>query len=219
MGRGTLGGVVAIALLLLAGAMAPQLRSAAQAAAPGGGGAAGTPELGLVIPAAAPAPLVTVARRAARATGADPAVLLAISQVECDFGRCRAGQSDTLVPADVRSHIDRTALEPGGETYLLLGLSDGRRIGDWVNPIPVAGGQHAMGFMQFLPSTWREEAPLAPGRPADPYRPYDSMVAAGSYLARLQNGALDGRHRSLRLALAAYGGDTAYADRVLALTA
>jgi hypothetical protein len=43
------------------------------------------------------------------------------------------------------------------------------------------------------------------------------MVAAGSYLTRLQDGAEDGRRRTLRAALAAYGGDPAYADQVLAL--
>jgi membrane-bound lytic murein transglycosylase B len=205
--------MIAIALLLLAGALAPQLREAANASS------GDTPILAGVVPAAAPAQLVAVARQAGRLTGSDPAVLLAISEVECDFGRCRAGQPDELVPADVRDRIDREALLPGGETVRLLGLADGRRIGDWVNPIAVAGGQHAMGFMQFLPSTWRQEAPLAPGRPRDPYRPYDSMVAAGSYLVRLQRGAVDGRRRTLRGALAAYGGDGEYADRVLGLAA
>jgi membrane-bound lytic murein transglycosylase B len=113
--------------------------------------------------------------------------------------------------------VDVAALLPGGQTARMLGLDDGRRIGDWVDPIAVDGGQHAMGFMQFLPSTWRREAPLAPGRPTDPYRPYDAMVAAGSYLARLRRGAVDGRPRTLREAVAVYGGDDAYADRVLAL--
>jgi membrane-bound lytic murein transglycosylase B len=169
-------------------------------------------------PAGAPPALVVVARQAGLLTGADPAVLLAISEVECDFGRCRAGQPDAMVPADVRSRVDRAALRPGGATASLLGIADGRRIGDWVDPITVAGGQHAMGFMQFLPSTWRREAPLAPGWPRDPYRPLDAMVVAGSYLARLRSGALDGRRRTLRAALVAYGGEPAYADRVLALT-
>ena len=209
--RGTGGGLVALALLLLMGATAPQIQAALAGPAP-------DPTGPRTAPAGAPAALVTVAREAGRQTGVDPAVLLAISEVECDFGRCRAGQPDAMVPADVRSRIDRTALQPGGATASLLGITDGRRIGDWVDPIPVAGGQHAMGFMQFLPSTWRQEAPLAPGRPRDPYRPLDAMVAAGSYLARLQRGTVDGRHRTLRGALAAYGGDTDYADRVLALT-
>jgi len=43
------------------------------------------------------------------------------------------------------------------------------------------------------------------------------MVAAGSYLARLRHGGVDGRQRSLRGALAVYGGASAYADRVLAI--
>jgi membrane-bound lytic murein transglycosylase B len=197
------------------GAYAPQLHGAL--AGPPATVTA-TPSAARTVPAGAPESLVAVARQAGRRTGTDPAVLLAISEVECDFGRCRAGQPDALVPSDVRSRVDQAALRPGGATANLLGIADGRRIGDWVDPIPVAGGQHAMGFMQFLPSTWRHEAPLAPGRPRDPYRPLDAMVAAGSYLARLQNGALDGRRRTLRSALAAYGGDPAYADRVLALT-
>ena len=71
--------------------------------------------------------------------------------------------------------------------------------------------------MQFLPSTWRTESAAAPGRPEDPYRPPGAMVTAGSYLARLQNGAWDGARRSLRRALAVYGGDLAYADNILAL--
>ncbi len=193
--------------MLLAGAAAPQLQNLLAAPT--------TPELGFTVPAGAPAPLVAVARQAGGLTDVDAAVLLAISEVECDFGRCRAGEPDAMVPADVRSHVDRAALQPGGETAQLLGLSDGRRIGDWVDPVAVAG-QHAMGFMQFLPSTWRQESSLAPGRPHDPYRPYDSMVTAGSYLARLQSGAFDGRRRTLRATLAVYGGDGAYADRVLA---
>src|SRR5215472_8840707 len=74
-----------------------------------------------------------------------------------------------------------------------------------------------MGFMQLLPSTWRTEAAVAPGGPRDPYRPLDAMVVAGSYLHRLEVGAIDGAERNLRGALAVYGGSTAYADQVLAL--
>jgi membrane-bound lytic murein transglycosylase B len=202
---------VALAILVLVG-LAHQGALGATAdvpkTAPGG-----------TLAAAAPAGLVQVAADAARLTGVSANVLLAISQVECDFGGCRTGLPDAMVPADLRRHVDAAALQPGGETARLLGLDGGRRVGDWVNPEAVAGGQHAMGFMQFLPSTWRHEAPLAPGRPADPYRPYDALVAAGSYLARLERGAVDGRPRDLRTAVAAYGGDGAYADRVLALAA
>jgi hypothetical protein len=75
-----------------------------------------------------------------------------------------------------------------------------------------------MGFMQFLPSTWRIEAAVAPGGPRDPYRPLDPMVVTGSYLRRIELGAAGGKH-DLRGALAAYGRRSAYADQVLALAA
>ena len=139
----------------------------------------------------APAALVPLAFQAGAMTAIDPNVLLAIAKVETDWGRARQGQPDNLVPADIRASIDATALQPGGTTAALLGLADGRRIGDWVNPQPV-GAEHAMGFMQFLPSTWRTEAAVAPAGPRDPYRPLDAMVAAGAYLHRIEVGAAGG---------------------------
>jgi hypothetical protein len=100
----------------------------------------------------------------------------------------------------------------------LLGLAGGRRVGDWVNGQPVGPAQeHAMGFMQFLPSTWRVEAAAAPGRPQDPYRPLDAMMTAGSYAHRLETGAAGGVPHDLRGALAVYGGSLTYADQVLSL--
>jgi hypothetical protein len=71
------------------------------------------------------------------------------------------------VPADIRATIDTAALQPGGATAALLGLPDGTRIGDWVNPQAV-GAEHAMGFMRVLPSTWRVEAAVAPVARATP---------------------------------------------------
>jgi membrane-bound lytic murein transglycosylase B len=204
VGKASLGGVVLLGLLILLAATGPQARTADTA----------SQSIGV---AGAPASLAGVAREAGGLTGVDPDVLLAISKVECDFGRCHSGLPDSLVPADLRARVDAAALQPGGATATLLGLQDGRRLGDWVNPTPVAGGQHAMGFMQFLPSTWRQEAAAAPSSPSDPYRPRDSMLVAGSYLARLQRGAVDGRGRTLWSALAAYGGSADYADQVLAL--
>ncbi len=62
-----------------------------------------------------------------------------------------------------------------------------------------------MGFMQFLPSTWRAEAALAPGGPRDPYRLLDAMVVAGSYLHRIEVGWVGGGQHDLRGALAVYG--------------
>jgi hypothetical protein len=87
-----------------------------------------------------------------------------------------------------------------------------------VNPQPV-GSEHATGFVQFLPSTWRTEAAAAPAAPRDPYRPLDAMTVAGSYLRRIEVGAAGGGQHDLRGALAVYGGSTAYADQVLALAA
>jgi hypothetical protein len=166
----------------------------------------------------APPALVPLAFQAGAATGIDPNVLLAIAKIETDWGRARQAQPDDLVPADIRTAIDATALQPGGATAQLLGLPDGRHIGDWINPQPV-GAEHAMGFMQFLPSTWRTEAAAAPGAPRDPYRPLDAMTVAGSYLRRIEVGAAGGGQHDLRGALAVYGGSTAYADQVLALAA
>src|SRR5215831_2328859 len=88
--------------------------------------------------------------------------------------------------------------------------------GDWVNPQPT-NGEHAMGLMQFLPSTWRVESAAAPGSPHDPYRPADAMVAAASYLHRRETAAASEVPHDLRGALAVHGGSLAYADQVLGL--
>lgn len=127
--------------------------------------------------AVAPRCLVAVAVQAGRLTGQDPNVLLAVAKVETSWGQAQTGQPDDLVPADLLGHIDQDALAPGGATAVLLGLAGGRRVGDWVNP-QAAGVEHAVGFMQLLPSTWRTESAAAPGWPEDPYRPLDAMVTA-----------------------------------------
>ena len=178
----------------------------------------GSPSASGLSPQLADAPpgLVPLALQAGAATGIAGNVLLAIAKVETDWGRARQAQPDDLVPADIRAAVDAAALQPDGTTAQLLGLPDGRRIGDWVNPSPV-GTEHAMGFVQFLPSTWRAEAAEAPGGPRDPYRPLDAMTVVGSYLHRIEVGAVSSRQRDLRSALAVYGGSTAYADQVLAL--
>lgn len=84
-------------------------------------------------------------QQAGAMTGIDANVLLAIAKVECDYGRCRSAQPDNLVPADIRAHVDVAALQPGSATAQLLGLPDGRHIGDWVNPKPV-DSQRAIGL-------------------------------------------------------------------------
>jgi hypothetical protein len=166
--------------------------------------------------ASAPPGLVAVAFQAGAVTGIDPNVLLAIAKVETNWGQARNGQPDDLVPADIRADVDVAALQAGGAAATMLRLAGGRRIGDWVNPQPV-NGEHAMGLMQFLPSTWRVEFAAAPGSPHDPYRPADALLTAGSYLHRLETGAAGGVPHDLRGALAVYGGSVAYADQVLSL--
>ena len=109
------------------------------------------------------------------------------------------------MPANVRADVDASALQPAGATAQLLGRPDRRRIGDWANP-QLVGAEHAMGFMQFLPSTWRTESAAAPGGPRDPYCPLDAMVAARAYLL-------------LQVASALRGGDTTVAlSQVVAST-
>src|SRR5215831_5328508 len=81
--------------------------------------------------ASAPPGLVAVAFQTGPATGIDPNVLLAVAKVETDWGQARNGQPDDLVPADIRADIDVAALQAGGATATMLGLNDGRRIGDW----------------------------------------------------------------------------------------
>ncbi len=200
-----------LAAAALAGALAVGLVAVPALLMPAAGAFQLSPGLGSV-----PTGLVALAVQAGDETGTDPNLLLAIAKVECDFGHCRSGASASLVPPDILAHVDVAALAPGGAIAVLLGLPSGIRIGDWVDPIAVSG-EHALGFMQFLPSTWREEAPLAPGHPEDPFDPFQAMVVAGCYLRRLMEGAL-GRALSLRDAVAAYGGGSyAYADGVLAL--
>src|SRR5262249_19003293 len=88
---------------------------------------------------------------------------------------------------ELGADVNRAALAPGGATAVLVGRPAGVRLGDWADPIPV-DGEHALGFAQFLPSTWRARA-AAHARPRrgawDPYSPLDALTLAGYYLATL----------------------------------
>src|SRR5262249_58400515 len=92
---------------------------------------------------------------------------------------------------DLGADVNRAALAPGGATAVLVGRPAGVRLGDWADPIPV-DGEHALGFAQFLPSTWRAVA-AAHARPGggawDPYSPLDALTLAGYYLAALLKAA------------------------------
>ena len=111
---------------LTAGILALVVLAPALFAATGTGASGLSPAL-----ADAPRGLMPVAFQAGQLTGIDGNVLLAIARVECDYGRCRSGQPDDLVPADLRAHVDAAALLSGGATVVLLALPDGRRVGDW----------------------------------------------------------------------------------------
>jgi len=44
--------------------------------------------------------------------GVEYRLLPAIAKVETDWGRVRQGQPDELVPSDIRTDVDATALQP-----------------------------------------------------------------------------------------------------------
>jgi hypothetical protein len=93
---------LAAASLLFLVVLAPALF----AAAGGANGSGLSPAL-----ADAPKGLVSVAWQAGQQTGVDGNVLLAIAKVECDYGRCRTGQPDDLVPDGRPSGADQ-AIDP-----------------------------------------------------------------------------------------------------------
>jgi hypothetical protein len=148
----------------------------------GGGGSIG----GSVVPTGVEA----AARQAAQQAGVDEVVLLAVMYGETHWGQARAGVPDDRAEAwlgTLASAVDLAALAPGGSVADLVARPDGVRLGDWTNPAPV-GAEHAVGFAQFIPSTWRRVAAAHPRRGGgvwDPYAPLDAMTLAGYYLASL----------------------------------
>jgi hypothetical protein len=86
------------------------------------------------------------------------------------------------------------------------------------DPTSPDGWAHARGPMQFLPSTWRRWAALAPGRPAGATPSPDNAWDAIHTAARMLCG---GRARigDLRRAVYGYNHDWAYVDAVFAKAA
>jgi hypothetical protein len=199
-------GVAAAAALAGIGGMA----SVVVARPPAQAGADGPPSC------PSPPGLLPLASAAAEKTSVPAAVLLAIACIETGYGRAdNAASLAALVPPDIVATVEQSRLAPGGLTMVVLGL-ERRGLGSWVDPVPVItahGVEHAMGFMQFIPSTWRSEAGAARpllGHPADPYEPGDAMTVAGTYLA-----SMAGPTHDLHAALRQYGGSDAYASRVM----
>jgi murein DD-endopeptidase MepM/ murein hydrolase activator NlpD len=153
-------------------------------------GAAGCGGTGSILGSTVPAGVEAAARQAAQQTGVDELVLLAVMYGETHWGQARAGVPDDQARAwlgDLADTVDIAALAPGGAVAVTVGRSDGVHLGDWADPIPV-GAEHALGFAQFLPSTWRRVAaahPRSGGGAWDPYAPADALTMAGYYLAAL----------------------------------
>ncbi len=139
---------------------------------------------------AVPAGVEVAARQAAQQTGVPELALLALTYRETAWGQAAQGVPDDQAAAwlgDLAGAVDQAAIAAGGPVATLVDRPQGIRLGDWVNPQPV-GAEHAAGFAQFLPSTWRAvgAAHARPGRAAwDPYSPADALTLAGYYLADL----------------------------------
>jgi murein DD-endopeptidase MepM/ murein hydrolase activator NlpD len=136
----------------------------------------------------------TAARTAAARTSMDELVLLAVTYRETRWGQAAAGVPDEQALAwldDLAVDVDRAALGPGEDSAVLVGRPAGVALGDWVDPIPV-DTEHALGFAQLLPSTWRAVSAAHPrpgGGAWDPYSPLDALTLAGYYLVALLKAA------------------------------
>jgi murein DD-endopeptidase MepM/ murein hydrolase activator NlpD len=153
------------------------------------GGAAACGGSGSIGGHAVPSGVELAARQAAQQTGVPELALLALTYRETGWGQAAQGVPDDVAAAwlgDLAGAVDQAAIAPGGTVAALVGRPAGVHLGDWLNPQPV-GGEHAAGFAQFLPSTWRSlaAAHVRPGRGWDPYNPADALTLAGFYLADL----------------------------------
>ncbi len=109
-----------------------------------------------------PVGIELLARQAAHATSVDELVLLAVAYQETRWGQATAGVPDDQAASWLGDLTrDLSELAPGGVVATLIGRPLGVRLGDWADPIPV-GSEHAVGFAQFLPSTWRRLAAESP---------------------------------------------------------
>jgi membrane-bound lytic murein transglycosylase B len=137
----------------------------------------------------------------------DWTVLAALGKVESDHGRVNGGRrlaaDGTVTPAIIGPPLDGTS-----GTQAIEDTDDGTLDGDtrW---------DHAVGPMQFIPTTWREL-----GRDAnhdgvkDPNNLYDAALTAAAHLCLREPGDY-AKRAELRRALIAYNQSERYADEVL----
>ena len=167
-----------------------------------GGMGSSSPPSAVAIAEIPPSLLPVYQRGAATCDGLPWQVLAAIGYLE---SRHAAGRADPRT-GDVNPPITGAPLDGNG----------GRaRIADASSP---DGWMHALGPMQFLPTTWRTWARLAPGRPAgtvpSPQNAWDSIYTAAAYLCRGAPHVAD-----LRASINSYAGSTDYYPRVMAKAA
>lgn len=153
-------------------------------------------------------------RRAAReATGitdacsVDWTILAALGKVESDHGRVNGPR--TIEPdGRVTPRILGPALDGSGGTVAIPDTDDGRLDGDtrW---------DHAIGPLQFIPTTWRELGRDGNGDGVkDPNNLYDAALTAAAHLCLREPGDYADAGQ-LRRALIAYNRSERYADDVL----
>lgn len=126
-------------------------------------------------------------------------VLAGIGWVESRHGG-GAFDPDT---GEMTRHIFGPPLDGNGDT---LALRDPSSVDGWV---------HAEGPLQFLPSTWRRWATLAPGRPSGPDPSPHNIWDAIHTAARMLCGS-GAQLSDVRRAVFGYNHDWGYVDTVLA---
>lgn len=137
----------------------------------------------------------------------DWTILAGLGKEESDHGRVNGPR--TLEPdGTVVPPIIGPALDGSGGTRAIPDTDDGRFDGDttW---------DHAVGPMQFIPTTWRELGRDGNGDGvADPNNLYDAALTAAAHLCLREPGDY-GDPAQLRRALIAYNSSQRYADDVL----
>jgi membrane-bound lytic murein transglycosylase B len=135
--------------------------------------------------------------------------LAGIGRVESDHGRAQHAQltaTGELVPPIVGlplNGLNGTALIPASDKGLYTG-----------DPVY----EHAVGPMQFLPSTWAVIGRDGNGDgTADPNNIFDAALGAASYLCRAGAGAAMNTDAGLRQAFFSYNHSDGYVEEVLAL--
>lgn len=136
--------------------------------------------------------------------------LAGIGRVESDHGRFHGAR--LALNGDIYPRIVGLPLDGTRGTAVIPDSDKGTLDGD-------TAYDHAVGPMQFIPSTWKRVGQDGNGDgKVDPYNAYDAALTAGTYLCRANpNGNLD-TDDGLRPALYSYNHSNAYVETVLSIT-